>query len=114
MKVVKSSIDVLSLYSNEKVCILGDMAELGIKSEFYYSEISEYANYKIDKLIAIGKYRQAYCEKFSDKRNCFCFETIEDFEKNVRDILKGTETILIKASRSSRFEKIINILKDKF
>ncbi len=111
---MKSSIDVLSLYSNEKVCILGDMAELGIKSEFYHSEISEYANYKIDKLIAIGKYRQAYCEKFSDKRNCFCFETIEDFEKNVRDILKGTETILIKASRSSRFEKIINILKDKF
>lgn len=110
---MKSSIDVLNLYSKEKVCILGDMAELGENSKMYHNEISEYANGKIDKLIAIGKYRKFYCEKFNDKNNCFCFETVDDFYCNLKNIFGGNEAVLIKASRSSKFETILSMIKEK-
>lgn len=111
---MKSSIDVLNFYSNTKVCILGDMAELGKNSEFYHEEVGEYANGKIDKLIAIGQYSHFYCSKFDDKVNCFCFDTLAKFQNEILKILNGTETILIKASRSSKFERVINIIEDKF
>lgn len=111
---MKSSIDVLNLYTNQKICIFGDMAELGEKSRIYHNEVSEYASNKIDKLIAIGKYKDFYCEKFNDKNNCFCFETIDDFCCNVKNILNGNEAILVKASRSSKFETILDIIMEKF
>lgn len=111
---MKSGIDVMMLYDMEKVCILGDMLELGNNSEIYHEDVGNYASGKVDKLIAIGKFKDSYCKKFKDKSNCFCFENFEDFELNVSSILKGNEIILIKASRSSKFEKVINIIMDKF
>ena len=111
---MKSGIDVLSLYDGEKVCIFGDMLELGENSGVYHQEVAEYSNGKINKLIAIGKFKNFYFDGFEDKDNCFCFENFEDFEFNIKKILKGNENILIKASRSSKFEKVINIIMDKF
>lgn len=111
---MKCGIDVLNLYNGEKVCIFGDMAELGERSENFHGEVSNYANGKVNKLIAIGKYRNAYCEKFQNKDSCFCFESIDDFKDNVEKILNGDEIILIKASRSSSFEKIVDIIEEKF
>ena len=108
---MKSGIDVLNLYDGEKVCIFGDMLELGENSRFYHEEVAKYSNGKIDKLIAIGKFKNFYYNGFKAKDNCFCFE---DFESNIEKILNGNENVLIKASRSSKFEKIINILMYKF
>ena len=109
-----SSIDVLNLYSGKKACILGDMNELGEQSEFYHKQVGEYLNNKIDKLVVIGKYRYAYIENFEDKQKCYCFQTIEDFSEHLIEILEGMEIILIKASRSLKFEKIMDIFKEKF
>ena len=111
---MKSGIDVLNLYDGEKVCIFGDMLELGENSRFYHEEVAKYSNGKIDKLIAIGKFKNFYYNGFKAKDNCFCFEDFEDFESNIEKILNGNENVLIKASRSSKFEKIINILMYKF
>ncbi len=112
---MKSSIDVLSLYTNkEKVCILGDMNELGDKSKYYHGEISKYLNSRVDKLVAIGEYRYEYKRYFGNIKNCFCFESIDDFKNEIHNILIGREAILIKASRSLKFEKVANIIKEKF
>lgn len=112
---MKSSIDVISLYKNKiKLCILGDMAELGDKSNYYHNEVSKYLNGKIDKLVAIGSYRYEYVKYFQDHEKYFCFETIEDFKREIHKIINGDEVILIKASRASRFEKIKDMIKEKF
>lgn len=111
---MKSGIDILGLYNKERVCIFGDMKELGENSSEYHKEVSKYAKDKIDKLIVIGKHRFDYYNEFDKKEKCYCFETIEEFKKNVNNILNGMEVILIKASRSERFEKIIEMLKEKF
>lgn len=113
-KSMESSIDVLSLYEGEKVCILGDMMELGEEAYFYHGEVSKYANGKVNKFIAIGNFREAYYNEFIDKENCYCFESIYDFQLVIKNILKGDENILIKASRSAKFERIEKIIKDKF
>lgn len=109
---MKSSIDVLSLYDKEKVCILGDMKELGDESYIYHEEVAYYAKDKIDKLVAIGKYKDSYSKGFGDNSRCYTFESIEEFSKSLSDILNGNEAMLIKASRSSRFEKILGIIND--
>ena len=111
---MKSSIDILNLYKGDKVCIFGDMKELGEESKYYHKNVSEYANSKVDKLISIGSHRYDYCEGFENKNNCYCFENIDEFEKNMNNILNGMEVILVKASRSEKFERIIKILMDKF
>lgn len=109
---MKSSIDVLILYKDKKrLCILGDMAELGDESVYYHNEISKYMNGKIDEVVAIGKYRNEYAKYF---KNCICFESIEDFENKIHKIINGDEVILIKASRSLRFEKIKDIIMENF
>lgn len=111
---MKSAVDILSLYENEKVCIFGDMGEVGEFAEKYHKEVSTYVNGKADKLVAIGKYRNEYCSNFDNKEKCFPFESIEDFEKNIKVILNGNETVLIKASRSAKFERIVEIIKTIF
>ena len=111
---IKSALDILSLYQNEKVCILGDMAEIGEFADKYYREISEYVNGRSDKLIAIGKYRNEYCINFNSKENCFLFEDVEEFEKNIKSILNGNETVLVKASRSAKLERVVESIKNIF
>lgn len=111
---MKCGIDVLTLYSGEKVCIFGDMGELGDKSEDFHGEVANYTNGKVNKLIAIGKYRNVYCEKFQNKDCCFCFKSIDDFKDDVKKIFNGNEVILIKASRSSGFERVVDIIEENF
>ena len=112
---MKSSIDVLELYKDkERLCILGDMAELGDKACYYHNEISKYLNGKVNRVVAIGKYRNEYKKYFNDSKNCFCFESTEDFEKEIHSIINGSEVVLIKASRASKFEKIKDMIRKNF
>lgn len=111
---MKSAIDILSLYKNEKVGIFGDMGEAGEFAEEYHREVSRYANEKIDKLIAVGKFRNEYCSNFKNKEKCFQFENLDELRNNIEQILNGNETILIKASRSAKFERVLDIIRDIF
>lgn len=111
---MKSAIDILSLYKNERVCILGDMGEAGEFAEEYHREVSNYANEKADKLIAVGKFRNEYCSNFKNKEKCFRFENLDELKNNIEEILIGNETVLIKASRSAKFERVLDIIRDIF
>ncbi len=109
---MKSSIDVLSLYNKKKLCILGDMGELGCDSPKYHEEIGRYAMDKVDKLLAIGKYKDSYVKGFLKEH--YTFHTLEDFYENITKVINGDEAILIKASRSSKFENILSHIKNTF
>jgi UDP-N-acetylmuramoyl-tripeptide--D-alanyl-D-alanine ligase len=89
--------------------ILGDMGELGDKSEQYHCQIAKYAKEKgIEKIFITGRYQSSIANVFG--KNAFSFETIPELITFVLPIIKEDVNILIKASRFMRFETIVDAL----
>ena len=107
---MKSAIKTLATLKGRKVAILGDMLELGEKEVEYHQEIGEFCNEKIDVLIAIGSLSKNIFDKFTKEK--YYFKTNKEAEKNLDNILKENDTILIKASHSMKLEEIVNYLKE--
>ncbi len=110
---MKASIDVLDLANTRKVAILGDMFELGENEKSLHKEIGEHLNLKdIDVLVTIGNLsKHIYSsEKKLSKDNKFYFENIDEFLNNYTSFIKENDTILIKASNSMNFKRIVEAL----
>ncbi len=101
----------LSLYTSSKVIVLGDMGELGKDEKKYHAEIGEFLDdYDFDFLITVGKLARKIKPKNEKYKN---FETNKDAAKYIMKKIKPDTTILLKASRSMKFEEIIEELKNK-
>ena len=107
---------VLDLYTNP-VIVLGDMGELGTDEKVYHKEVGEFINKKIGakncnlQILTVG----SLAKEISDGVNCCFAKNFEDNESVARYILDniavGT-TIFLKASRSMKFEEILENLKE--
>lgn len=105
---MKAGIDVLSGGEGEKICILGDMFELGqFAKEMHYDTGVYAAEKKIDKIICIGEISKSMYEgALSLGGNAFYFETQDEFiEKGIEELVSEGATVLVKASRGMHFEK---------
>lgn len=107
----KASIDLLSESSGEKALILGDMKELGEDENQLHYDLGEYCNNKnIKTLVFIGPLSiNTYngSTKKDNNNNCFYFKTINDFLENKNNILIEGCTVLVKASHSMEFNRIV-------
>jgi len=109
---MKSGLDVLKNYKCEKrVAILGSMRELGEEGNSAHEEIGEYARAcGIDFLITLGEYKDSYKQGFGE--NCFDFEDYDEAVRFAKTILKDKDAVIVKASRTMKFEKIVEKLKE--
>ncbi len=107
---------VLDLYSN-LVVILGNMGELGINEKVYHKEVGEFINKKIGaknctlQILTVGE----LAKEISDAVNvCFTknFENNESAARYILDNIAVGTTIFLKASRSMKFEEILENLKE--
>ncbi|KGM97377.1 UDP-N-acetylmuramoyl-tripeptide--D-alanyl-D-alanine ligase [Clostridium novyi A str. 4552] len=112
---MKAAIDVINtIKGNRKIAILGTMKELGDDSYKFHKEVAEYAKKNnIDFLITVGEFNEAYKEGYNNNLNFKEFNTIEKAADFITSNLKEEDIILVKASRSMKFEYIVNKLKDK-
>lgn len=101
---------IFELYK-KAVIILGDMGELGEDEIKYHSELGAYINshrnLKSDTLVlSIGNLSKYITDEV---KNCPAkhFESIEDAVNYIKNLDKGSK-IFLKASRSMKFERIIN------
>ncbi|MGN0383403.1 MAG: UDP-N-acetylmuramoyl-tripeptide--D-alanyl-D-alanine ligase [Eubacterium sp.] len=111
---MKASLDVLSMVPENKIAILGDMFELGTNEQQLHWEIGKYVASKgIDKLVCVGNLSKYMAEaaKQSKDINVNYFETLDKLLDNINSIIKGNETILVKASHGMKFAKVVEILK---
>lgn len=112
---VKAAVDTLANFSGRKVAVLGDMKELGKTELQLHNEIGEYAvQKKIDIVIAVGPLAKeifAGAENEKGTTKAVYFETIEKAQEKLKEHLKEGDTVLVKASHSMQFEKIVNYLK---
>jgi UDP-N-acetylmuramoyl-tripeptide--D-alanyl-D-alanine ligase len=113
---MKAAIDVLkNIDSNRRIAVLGTMGELGEQSYKSHKEIGEYvARHGIDLLLTFGEYNKAFEEGFKLKTEAK-YKAFDDYSEGIKyltdEYLKAGDTVLVKASRSMKFEKIIDELK---
>lgn len=111
---MKAALDVMdNIKGTRKLAVLGTMRELGEESYDCHVEVGEYASTKgIDLLVAAGEYTEAYKKGFNDDHNFYGFESNEEIAEFLLKELKVNDVVLIKASRSMKFETIVSKLKN--
>jgi UDP-N-acetylmuramoyl-tripeptide--D-alanyl-D-alanine ligase len=109
---MKSGLEVLKNFKCERrVAILGSMRELGTEGYNAHKMIGEYAKAcGIDLLITLGEYSAAFKEGFGE--NCFAFDDYDEAVRFAKDFLKENDAVIVKASRSMKFEEIVEKLKE--
>ena len=107
---VKASIDALAKFDKRTVAVIGDMKELGENENDLHKQVAEYILSKgIDLLICAGK----LCENMAKiSKAVVHFDTTEDCAENISKYIKKGDTVLVKASHSMHFEKIVEKLKE--
>ncbi len=109
----KAGIDVLAGVKGDKLAILGDMLELGDFSEKLHAEVGEYTAEKGIPTVCIGKESKAMYDACSEKVSAWYFETVDKFLAQKDEIIKNGTTVLVKASRGMKFERITEALKNE-
>ncbi len=120
---VKSALETLAevAQNNRKIAILGDMLELGEKSDFYHREIGKkVAHLSIDLLVTVGSGGKIIAQ--SSKKEGMAEERVLSFEKNdkinlvkiLSKLTKPGDFILLKGSRDIRMEEILEFWQKEF
>ena len=105
---VKASLDTLKNFDGRKVAILGDMKELGKEEQKLHFEVGQYAKAQgIDLIIAVGP----LALELAKGAEGLWFATIDDLDADINSLIKNKDTVLVKASHSMQFDKIVESLK---
>lgn len=108
---VIGAIDTLMNFSGRRVCILGDMKELGENEADLHKTVGEYARTKnVEMLVAVGPLAKNIACGFGDE--ALWFETVDELLKNIKNIILSGDSVLVKASRAMKLERIVDSLKN--
>lgn len=95
---------------NRKIIVLGDMLELGAKSENYHREIGQLlTEYNFNCLIAIGPMSHFISDEFDyseEDREIYYFESVSDAIDTFLEIIKPSDFVYLKASRGIALEQL--------
>ena len=111
---IKSALNVLSTFKTRKVAILGDVLETGSYEEEIHKNIGKSIIGNTDILILVGNsIKYTYDEVIKNdfnKDNIYVFNTYEDVIKNIDNIIKKGDTILLKASHGIKLSIVVEYL----
>lgn len=106
---VLAGIHVLAARVGQRILVLGDMGELGEHSEAYHQEAGEAARAEgLDKLLTCGTHSRVAATAFGAQAQHF--DTQDALLQALLPCLDETTTVLVKGSRSSAMENIVNQL----
>lgn len=107
---VKAAIKTfLGLYEGKKILVLGDMGELGEDEVKYHVEIGEFLNnFDFDGLLTCGELAKNINP---NKSGCVHFQDKKSIAQYIYRKFKDGAYVLLKASRSMKFEEIIEEIK---
>jgi len=113
---MRAMIDSILSAKRRKICVFGDMLELGHKSSDYHEEIGKYAkDAGVDALFLLGEFASDYERGYNKEAGgeVYCFNDINTLTARLKEYVKNGDTILIKASRGMKFEQIVKELKEQ-
>ena len=107
---LKKSIDLIASMTNyKKICLLGEMKELGNDSGPLHSDIYQYAKNKVDYLFCLGEEWRGINDTY--KKNTRLCSSHEELYESVQQLIDQNTVILVKGSRSTRMDIIADKLK---
>jgi UDP-N-acetylmuramoyl-tripeptide--D-alanyl-D-alanine ligase len=98
-----------------KLAVLGDMAELGGHSDAAHQEVGRRAaELQLGQLFAVGRNAalMAAGARAAGLNRVMEFATVEAAAGALLSVLKPGDVLLLKASRSSRIERVADILRE--
>ena len=114
---MRAFVDTIFELYDDYVLILGDMGELGKEEVRYHSELGQYINSKANltknaAVISIGHLSQNITDNIN-KCKAIHFDNIDEAVNFIKTNIPVSKQLFLKASRSMKFEKIIEKLSQK-
>lgn len=110
---MEAALEVLKEYEGRKIAVLGTMKELGEESSRSHRQVGKFAKLSgVDKLFTLGEYNEEFKEGYGEE-NFMCFNSIDELIKSLENNIAPGDVLLVKASRSMKFENIIKELQMK-
>jgi len=107
---MKAALNVLSLSEGYKAAVLGEMGELGDLSESLHLEIAEFcAASNIDKFYLIGPHADKMKQCIGERAKAFNTKVL--LAEQLGNELVSGETILVKGSRFTAMDDVVEMMK---
>ena len=104
---MESALDVLKNAKGRKVCIFGDMLELGPDAPAFHARIGAYAKrLGIDRMLTVGTLAKNAAFDPAD-----AFDSVDDLLSVLPAVLKDGDTILVKASFGMHLSAVVEAIK---
>jgi UDP-N-acetylmuramoyl-tripeptide--D-alanyl-D-alanine ligase len=100
--------------SGRRIAVLGDMAELGAHSQAAHEEVGrQSAEVGVDCLVAVGQWAGVTVEAATAAglRQVVSFQRVAEAAEALSKLLAPGDTVLLKASRATGLEKILQTLQ---
>ena len=110
---LKASIKFLARFGNKKrkICVLGDMFELGVFSKKFHLQIKKnLKDNKISNVYTIGKEMKNLSQNLSKSFKAEHFDNLNELNSFLKKNVKSNDVILFKGSRAKQLDKIIKNL----
>ena len=106
---MQAAMEVLASRGGRRILIIGDMAELGAMSDEAHRQLGQWAtHYGFAQFLACGAYAQQMVEKFKGIKQAFKHKrALLDY---VSSLDLSHTTVLVKGSRSSHMENVVEQL----
>lgn len=111
-----AAIDTIKSFKmKRKIGVLGDMLEIGKYAIEAHEEIGRLAGKVFDVLVTIGP-RAKFIADAANKagmarKNIYSFDTVDEAESTVQDIIRKGDLVLVKASRAIELDKIVEEIR---
>lgn len=109
--------EVRARQGSRGVAILGDMFELGEHAADGHREVAEFArdvDCAVDQMITVGEYAETMADSFDAERSIAFPRWSDDLPDNIAALLQPGDTVLLKASRGMRLERLIPAIEARF
>lgn len=106
---MEAALEVLKNYEGKrKIAVLGTMKELGNEAYNSHERVGSYAKKcNVDLLLTAGEFNEAFKSGFGDE-NLVSFHTGEELLDFLSTTIEDGDVILVKASRTMKFEHIVS------
>lgn len=109
---MRAALKFLGSLPGYRIAVLGAMAELGGEAEQLHREIGEFARRQgVDRLLAVGPEGGAYRQGFGE--GCDICASHEEAVSRLRAVNDSPLSILVKGSRSSAMDQVVEGLQEK-
>ncbi|MBQ4423745.1 MAG: UDP-N-acetylmuramoyl-tripeptide--D-alanyl-D-alanine ligase, partial [Clostridia bacterium] len=104
---MEAALDVLKTAGGRKVCIFGDMLELGPDAPVFHARIGAYAKRcGIDRMITVGSLAKNAAFDPQD-----AYETADALIERLPALLQDGDTVLVKASYGMHLKAVVDAIK---